>query len=222
MKILHENYLYSIAPKVCQVVCEDVDFPDEDEQPTLDQLQKIHRNVQTISILTSSVSKEEFNRVDGLDLAKDVWNTLHMAHEESRPVRKAKIEMFEEQLKRFIIFDDEDPQDMFNWLKKLVNKIKALGSKKWNDCMLTVRFMRAYTPMTYNVVALIHQETVYKRIKSDDVLGRIINHEMYIQEANHLKNLYNNISTSKKQGITLKASNKSMKKQVLIEIPSEG
>jgi hypothetical protein len=168
------------------------------------------------------VSKEEFNCVDGLDLVKDVWNTLQMTHEESRPVRKAKIEMFEGQLNRFIIFDDEDPQDMFNRLKKLVNKTKALGSKKWNDYMLTECFMRAYTLMAYNVVALIRQDTVYKRIKSDDVLGRIINHEMYIQEASHLKNLYNNVSTSKKQDIALKASNKSTKKQVLIESPSEG
>jgi hypothetical protein len=36
------------------------------------QLQKIHRNAQAISILTSSIDKEEFNRVDGLDVAKDV------------------------------------------------------------------------------------------------------------------------------------------------------
>jgi hypothetical protein len=42
----------------------------------LDQLQKIYRNTQAISILTSSVDKEEFNRIDGLDVAKDIWTTL--------------------------------------------------------------------------------------------------------------------------------------------------
>jgi hypothetical protein len=67
-----KNYLYSISPEVWQVVCAGVDFPDEDEQPTSDQLQKIHHNAQAISILTSSVDNEEFNRVDGLDVAKDV------------------------------------------------------------------------------------------------------------------------------------------------------
>jgi hypothetical protein len=45
---------------------------DEDEQSTSDQFQKIHHNAQAIPILTSSVDKEEFNRVDGLDVAKDV------------------------------------------------------------------------------------------------------------------------------------------------------
>jgi hypothetical protein len=121
------NYLYSISPEVWQLVCDGVDFLDEDEQPTSDQLQKIHCNAQTISILTSSLDKEEFNRVDGLNVAKDVWTTLRMAHEGSKPVRKANIEMLEGQLNRFIMFDDESPQDMFNQLKKMINKAKALG-----------------------------------------------------------------------------------------------
>jgi hypothetical protein len=33
-----ENYLCSISPEVCQVICDGVDFPDDDEQPTPDQL----------------------------------------------------------------------------------------------------------------------------------------------------------------------------------------
>jgi hypothetical protein len=76
-----KNYLYSISSEVWQVVCDGIDFSDDDEQPTPDQLQKIHRNAQAISILTSSIDKEEFNRVDGLDVAKDVWTTLRIAHE---------------------------------------------------------------------------------------------------------------------------------------------
>jgi hypothetical protein len=64
--------------------------------------------------------------------------------------------------------------------------------------MLTERLMRAYTPMNYIVVALIRHDPTYKKMTYDDVLGRIINHEMYIEEANHIKNLYKGISTSKK------------------------
>jgi hypothetical protein len=71
-----KNYLYSISPEVWQVVCDGVDFPDDDEQPTPNQLQNIHRNAQAISILTLSIDKEEFNHGDGLDVAKDVWTIL--------------------------------------------------------------------------------------------------------------------------------------------------
>jgi hypothetical protein len=64
------------------------------------------RNPQAISIITLSIDKEEFNRVDGLDVAKDVWTTLQMVHEGSKPMRKAKVEMLEGQLNRFNMYDD--------------------------------------------------------------------------------------------------------------------
>jgi hypothetical protein len=72
------------------------------------------------------------------------------------------------------MFDDESSQDMFNRLKKMVNKVKDLGSKKWTDHMLIEQLMRTYTPMNYNVIALIHQDPTYKKMISDDVLRSII------------------------------------------------
>jgi hypothetical protein len=117
-----------------------------------------------------------------------------MAHEGSRSIKKAKVKMLEGQLNHFIMYDDETPHGMFNQLKKLVNMAKTLGSKKWIDRML----MMAYTPMNYNVVALIREDPTYKKMSSDDMLGMIMNHEMNIQEANNIKNLYKGVSTSKK------------------------
>jgi hypothetical protein len=193
-----KNYLYSISPEIWQVACDDVEFLDEDGQPTSDELQKIHRNTQAISILTSSIDIEEFNRVDGLDVAKDVWTTLRMAHEGSKPVRKAKVEMLEGQLNWFIMYNDEISHEMFNRLKKLVNKARALGSKMWTDRILTERLMMTYTLMNYNVVVLICQDSAYKKMTSNDVLGRIMNHKMNIQDANNIKNLYKGVSISKK------------------------
>jgi hypothetical protein len=56
---------------------------------------------------------------------------------------------------------------------------------------------------------------------SNDVLERVINHEIYIQEANHIKNLYKGVTTTKKQEIAFKASKKSMNKKVVVESSSE-
>jgi hypothetical protein len=131
-------------------------------------------------------------------------------------MRKAKVEMLESELNYFIMYDDETPYEMFNWLKKLVNKVRVLGSKKWTNRILMKRLMIAYTPMNYNVVTLIRQDLAYKKMTSDDVLGRIMNYEMNNQDVNNIKNLYKRVSTSKKQDIALKAI-KSKKNKVLIE-----
>jgi hypothetical protein len=143
-----------------------------------------------------------------------------MTHEESKPIRKAKVKMFKCQLNHFIMYNDETPHEMFNRLKKLVNKARALESKKWTNRMLTERLIMAYTLMNYNVVVLIYQDPTHKKMTSDNVLERIMNHEMNIQEANNIKNICKSVSTSKKQDITLKA-NKIKKKKVLIESPTE-
>jgi hypothetical protein len=115
-----------------------------------------------------------------LDVAKDVWNTLWISHEGSRPVRKDKVEMLECQLNRFIMYNDETHHEIFNRLKKLVKKARALQSKKWTDYMLMKILIMTYTPINYNVVALIRQDPAYKKMPLDDVLERIMNHEMNI------------------------------------------
>jgi NACalpha-BTF3-like transcription factor len=159
--------------------------------------------------------------VDGVDEDKEVWTTLRMAHEGSKPVTKAKIDMLEGQPNRFIMFDDETPQDMCNRLKKLVDKAKAVGSKKWIDRIFIEHRMRAYTPMNYNVDALIHQDPAYKKMTFDDVLGRIMNHELYIEEVNYVKNISQGITTTRKQGIAFKANKKSKNNQVVAESSSK-
>jgi hypothetical protein len=110
---------------------------------------------------------------------------------------------------------------VFNHVKKFVNKAKVLGSMKWTSRMLTEHLMRVYTPINYNVVALIHQDPAYKRWSSDDVLGRIMNHEMYIKETNHIKNLSKSITTIRKQEIAFKSNKKSKNKQLVVESSSE-
>jgi hypothetical protein len=66
------------------------EFSDEDEGLDFEQLQQIHRNAQASSVLLSSLEKDEFDRVNGLEKAKDVWDTLQRAHEGTKPVKKAK------------------------------------------------------------------------------------------------------------------------------------
>jgi hypothetical protein len=78
-----KSYVYSISPEVWQVVCDGVDFSEDDEEPTPEQLQKIHRNAQAITFLNSSMNKEEFNLVDGLEETKDVWTTLRTMKDQS-------------------------------------------------------------------------------------------------------------------------------------------
>jgi hypothetical protein len=184
------------------------DFPEEDEESRFEQLQQILRNAQVTSVLLSSLEKDEFDRVNDLEKANDIWDTLQRVHEVTKPVKKAKIQLIERQLDRFVILDDESPQEMFNRLKRLVKKIRAYGSRRWSDQMIIQRMLRAYSIKDTTVTSLIQQDLTFNRMTLDDVLGRIINHEMLIEEANHTKNFFKCITSLRKQDITFKAIKK--------------
>jgi hypothetical protein len=83
-------------------------------------------------------------------------------------------------------------------LKRLDNKIRSYGSRRWSDRMMIQRILKAYFVKDTTVTSLIQQDPTHKRMTPDDVLGRIINHEILIEEANHVKNLSKGISSSNK------------------------
>jgi hypothetical protein len=65
-------HLISLNMSIWTIVCICVDFPDEDEELDFKQLQQIHRNAQATSVLLSSLEKDEFDRVNSLEKAKDI------------------------------------------------------------------------------------------------------------------------------------------------------
>jgi hypothetical protein len=56
------------------------------------------------------LEKDEFDIVNDLEKAKDIWDTLQRAHEGTKPVKKAKRQLIEGQLDRLVMLDDEDPK----------------------------------------------------------------------------------------------------------------
>ena len=76
---------------------------------------------------------DEYNRVIGVDVAKQIWDTLHLAHEGVDKLRKARIDLLMSKLNQFVILDGEGPQEMFDRLMVIVGKIRGLGGDEIND-----------------------------------------------------------------------------------------
>jgi hypothetical protein len=101
---------------------------DEDEVAQIE-----HFNSQATTILLTSLSQEEYNKVQGLKSAKEIWDVLKTAHEGDEVTKITKRETIEGELGRFMLNQGEDPQAMYNRLKTLVNQVHNLGSSKWDD-----------------------------------------------------------------------------------------
>jgi hypothetical protein len=92
-----------------------------------------HFNSQATTILLASLSREEYNKVQGLKSAKEIWDVLKTTHEGDEVTKITKWETIEGELGRFMLNQGEEPQAMYNRLKTLVNQVRNLGSTKWDD-----------------------------------------------------------------------------------------
>ena len=92
-----------------------------------------HFNSQATSILLVSLCREEYNKVQGLKSAKEIWDVLKTAHEGDKVTKITKRETIKGELGRFILNKGEEPQAMYNRLKTTMNQVRNLESTKWDD-----------------------------------------------------------------------------------------
>jgi hypothetical protein len=74
-------------------------------------------------VVLASLCLDEYNKVSGLDNAKEIWDTLKISHEENDITMINKMELVEGELGRFAMKRGEKPTKTYNRLKTLVNKI---------------------------------------------------------------------------------------------------
>jgi hypothetical protein len=63
--------------------------------------EQIHKNTQATTVLLASLCKDEYNKVNGLGNAKQIWDTLKISHEGNDATMITKMELVEGELGRF-------------------------------------------------------------------------------------------------------------------------
>jgi hypothetical protein len=137
------HHLTSLHKSIWDIVEYGVQIPKEGDKDydsdEADQIQ--HFNSQATTILLASLCREEYNKVQGLKTAKEIWDVLKTAHEGDKVTKITKRETIEGELGRFVLNQGEEPQAMYNQLKTLVNQVRNLGSTKWDDHEMVKLFL---------------------------------------------------------------------------------
>jgi hypothetical protein len=128
----NEKLYILTPPKHLGVVDLGLQIPESGhEDYNLKEVAKIiHRNSQATTVLLASLCREEYNKANGLESAKEILDTLKMTHEGDKITKITKIELIEEELGWFTINKGEGPQEMYNRLKSLANQVQNYGSTK--------------------------------------------------------------------------------------------
>jgi hypothetical protein len=172
---LHKS-IWDIVEYGAQVPKEgDKDYDSEE----VDQIR--HFNSQATTILLASLSREEYNKVQGLKSAKEIWDVLKTAHEGDEVTKITKRETIEGELGRFMLNQGEEPQAMYNRLKTLVNQVRNLGSTKWDDHEMVKVILRSLIFLNPTQVQLIRGDPRYKLMSPEEVIGKFMSFELMIK-----------------------------------------
>jgi hypothetical protein len=80
-------------------------------------------------MLLAFLCRDEYNKVHGLDNAKQIWDTLKISHEGNDATMITKMELVEGELGRYAMKRREKSTETYNRLKTLVNKIETMGAQ---------------------------------------------------------------------------------------------
>jgi acyl CoA:acetate/3-ketoacid CoA transferase len=117
-----------------------------------------------------------------VDVAKQIWDTLHLADEGVNKVRKARIDLMMHMLNRFVILDGEGPQEIFDRLMTMVGKIRGYGCDELDDHKVVKIMLEAYSLRNETVVTLIRDKKKFEYFTPNDVLERILTFDMQREE----------------------------------------
>jgi hypothetical protein len=148
-----------------------------------------HFNSQATSILLTSLCLDEYNKVQGLKNAKEIWDVLKTAHEGDKVTKITKRETIEGELGQFVINKGEEPQAMYNRLKTMVNQVCNLGSTKWDDYEMVKVILRSLVFRNPTQVQLIRGDPRYKLMSPEEVIGKFVSFELMIKDSKHIVNL---------------------------------
>jgi hypothetical protein len=154
----------------------------EDEDYDADEVAQIqHFNSQATTILLTSLSQEEYNKVQGLKSAKEIWDVLKTAHEGDEVTKITKMETIEGELGRFMLNQGEEPQAMYNRLKTLVSQVRNLRNTKWDDHEMVKVILRSLVFLNPTQVQLICGDPRYKLMSPEEVIGKFVSFELMIK-----------------------------------------
>src|SRR5688572_7954333 len=201
------HHLTSLHTSIWNVVEFGVQVPSiGDEDYDSDEVAQIHHfNSQATTILLASLSREEYNKVQGLKSAKEVWDVLKTAHEGDELTKITKRETIEGELGQFRLRKGEEPQHMYNRLKTLVNQVRNLGSVKWDDHEMVKVILRSLIFLNPTQVQLIRGNPRYTKMTPEEVIGNFVSFECMIEGSRKINEL-DDPSTSEAQPVAFKAT----------------
>lgn len=106
-------------------ICEDLNYTVLAARVGQDQIDQHNANSKARTVLFSSLSMPEFERVQDLRTARDIWEKLQSYHEGTPQVKTQLYEAYRKEYENFVHLPGESIDSLFSRFHSLLNKMRA-------------------------------------------------------------------------------------------------
>jgi hypothetical protein len=186
------HHLTSLHTSIWDVVEFGVHVPSVgDEGYDSDEVTQIrHFNSQATTILLASLSREEYNKAQGLKSAKEIWDMHKTVHEGDEVTKITKRETIEGEL----------------------------GITKWDDHEMVKVILRSLVFLNPTQVQLIRGDPRYKLMSPEEVIGKFVSFELMIKGSKQIIER-GATSTPEVQSVAFKATEEKKEESTSSRLP---
>ena len=177
----------------------------------VDQKIKYQLNLKAKHYLMCAISRAEHDKVHSCENAKEIWDTLALAHEGSSQVKESKISILVHQYELFKMADHETIVQMFGRFQTITNNLRSLG-KVYESKDHVRKILRSLSKKWRPKVTAIQEAKDLNTLSLEEMLGSLKVHELELNGEDGSK---------KEKSIALKAKKSSSSKSLKAEEASD-
>jgi len=170
------------------------------------------KNTKAKMLLYFGLGPDEYTRIFECESAKDIWDALQVAHEDTNQVKQSRIELLMRKYELFEMGDRETIMDIYTRFTHITNELKSLG-KTFTTEELVRKILRFLSRTWEAKVTAIQEAKDLKTLSLDELLGNLQTYELrrssQQQEENKkdrgiaLKIMEGDSSESNEEGMTM-------------------
>jgi len=95
---------------------------------------KMEKNARAERLLYFGLGLDRYTRILECEFAKEIWNSLRVAHEGTNQVKQSRIKLLMRKYELFEVSDKEMVMDMYTRFIYITNELKSLGPSSPMNC----------------------------------------------------------------------------------------
>ena len=156
--------------------------PKTESEYTQADLENISKNYRSMNLLYCALDQNEFNRISSCKTAKEIWDKLEITYEGTSQVKETKISIFLRQYELFKMSPNETIKEMFTRFTQITNNLDSLGKTFSNEEKVR-KVLRCLPKLKWGPkVTAIEEAQDLRNLSLDNLLGKLITHEMSLHE----------------------------------------